>query len=554
MEAVKAAFPKVAFGKLGLVLAEGRSPRLVVDSSISGVTSSCVIPNRLLNPRISDLQACAPISLASEEWIVVSLDVRKAHRQVMISPLNQGLLSFTFQGRVFVSRTLNFGAKASSWWWGRIAGALLRLSHKLVWVAHLMFAYVDDYFGVFRADTAPVYAGLWILLFLALRVPLSWSKASWGPCARWIGWDIDLRSWTVSLPPEKLSKILEPLRALARPGATRIKVKELESLIGRLLWLTSLWRLLRPLLAPLYKIMARIPSSCVAVQPSLWQSICALVDDDCVLTRATSHASFPARARISRVANRQVLTKTDLVGHPFLKRRLWVEVRMPDHPFREINDDARKAAESWMALLADTPFIFSLRSPPVLPLVAEADAFADDLGCGLGGYVTWPSGVSRWFSLHWSASVAAEHLPLFSAPLQAHISALELLAQLLLLWCIHDTLPSCRGPLRVCLRSDNSGAEAVAEKGLSSVPALAAVLSCFMCFQRWSGLCADIEHIPGYRNDLADELSRLKGGLSPLPLADRCQPPVAHLLRPQGRALLFPPGSHWPAAFRAFAD
>ena len=29
-------------------------------------------------------------------------------------------LSFTFQGRVFVSRTLNFGAKASSWWWGRI--------------------------------------------------------------------------------------------------------------------------------------------------------------------------------------------------------------------------------------------------------------------------------------------------------------------------------------------------------------------------------------------------------------------------------------------------
>ena len=67
VEAVKAAFPKVAFGKLGLVLAEGRSPRLVVDSSISGVTSSCVIPNRLLNPRISDLQACAPISLASEE-------------------------------------------------------------------------------------------------------------------------------------------------------------------------------------------------------------------------------------------------------------------------------------------------------------------------------------------------------------------------------------------------------------------------------------------------------------------------------------------------------
>ena len=71
-----------------------------------------------------------------------------------------------------------------------------------------------------------------------------------------------------------------------------------------------------------------------------------------------------------------------------------------------------------MALLADTPFIFSLRSPSVLPSVAEADAFADDLGCGLGGCVTWSSEVSWWFFLHWSA----EHLPLFSAFAGPHIS------------------------------------------------------------------------------------------------------------------------------------
>jgi len=40
-------FQRTAVGKLGVVIAEGRSPRLVVDSSISDVTSNTVIPNHM---------------------------------------------------------------------------------------------------------------------------------------------------------------------------------------------------------------------------------------------------------------------------------------------------------------------------------------------------------------------------------------------------------------------------------------------------------------------------------------------------------------------------
>ena len=53
-------YPKTAVGKLGLVLAEGRSPHLVVDSSISNVTANTILPNHMLLPRISDVMACAP--------------------------------------------------------------------------------------------------------------------------------------------------------------------------------------------------------------------------------------------------------------------------------------------------------------------------------------------------------------------------------------------------------------------------------------------------------------------------------------------------------------
>ena len=69
------------------------------------------------------------------------------------------------------------------------------------------------------------------------------------------------------------------------------------------------------------------------------------------------------------------------------------------------------------------------------------------------------------FSMRLSAADWAKVTDLFPAPLQSHISALELLAQLLLLWCAFAALPSARGLCQAQLRCDNSGAEACAEKG-----------------------------------------------------------------------------------------
>ena len=47
--------PVSAVGKLGLVKAQDRPPRLVVDSSISGVTANTTLPNRSANPTLSSL-------------------------------------------------------------------------------------------------------------------------------------------------------------------------------------------------------------------------------------------------------------------------------------------------------------------------------------------------------------------------------------------------------------------------------------------------------------------------------------------------------------------
>ena len=232
-------FPAVAVGKLGLVLSEHRSPRLVVDSSISGVTAASKIPNHIMHPRISDVAQCAPLSLGADDWITVSFDIRKAHRQIKLALDDQALLAFNFEGRIFTSLTLNFGARASSFWWSRVAGALQRLSHHAIWVAHLLFAYVDDYLGGFNAQTAPISAGLWAFLLMCLNVPMSWNKTAWGSACVWIGWHISFASWTCELPPERVSKILEQLTELLSAGP-KVRFKTLESLLGRLLWVTVL--------------------------------------------------------------------------------------------------------------------------------------------------------------------------------------------------------------------------------------------------------------------------------------------------------------------------
>ena len=69
----------------------------------------------------------------------------------------------------------------------------------------------------------------------------------------WIGWRISLASWLISIPDTKIRKIMSQVHSLM--AQTKVPIKELQSLVRRLLWLTSAWHYLRPLLVPLYKAL-----------------------------------------------------------------------------------------------------------------------------------------------------------------------------------------------------------------------------------------------------------------------------------------------------------
>ena len=91
---------------------------------------------------------------------------------------------------------------------------------------------------------------------------------------------------------------------------------------------------------------------------------------------------------------------------------------------------------------------------------------------------------------------------------QSYIATWELLAESALLWTVQSMLPVAHRPnLHVCLRCDNAAPESAAWKGLSMARGLCHVLRQFSDMQRRFCICAHVEHVPGFLNDIADALS-----------------------------------------------
>ena len=473
-------------GKLGLVLAEGRSPRLVVDSSISMVTANTAISNRMLLPKVSDLCQAAPLrpALALENVLLLALDVSKAHRRILIHPDDRGLLCFHAGEDLYQSVTLNFGARASGWYWGRVAGLMVRLVHHLLPPTHGVFQYVDDMLLWLDACTAPIWASMVTLIFLCLRIPMSWKKAQMGFQVIWIGWSISTRTWTISIPSDKVAKITDQVsEALQSP---KISIKVLQSLVGRLLWVISAWKHLRPLLIPLYKDVAAVPVSQVGMDPVHFHTFVAGLSDELVLLSSMVHLhhSLAAGVKLVRVANQFVKPKSDLHLVYIKSRRVWVGIQDPTNPNRVLSTCFKHTLQTWKALFLATDFSLSMRPPLPVQVSATADAMADEQTAGLGGAVFLPDGRCGWFQFRIGLAEVADVWPWISSSMQKRIACWELLAQFVLSWMIDEMLPSTRGPVSVPQGTDNSATDASVSKGLTMNGPMSDILGPYFLFMR----------------------------------------------------------------------
>ena len=545
---LKQQYTHVAVGKLGVVIADGRSPRLVVDSSVSNVTANTNIPNHMMLPRISDVWRCAPSQSAVERMIQLTLDVSKAHRRILIHPDDRGLLCFHVRDELYKCITLNFGARASGWYWGRLAGFMVRASHALLDHSHALWQYVDDLLTWLDRLSAPLWSSALVILFLILGIPLSWHKAALSVQVSWIGWSICVETWTVELPKAKLLPILSQLDSLSKQD--RLQLKELQSVVGRLLWLTGAWHHLRPLLIPFYKALHHIPVTMVGVSSTVFDHLLDVIDDDLILrsSQIAQHHSLVEGTQIKRVANTFVNSRTELRQVFTKSRRVWLGIVDPTSPYRSMDDDVRGAIAAWRNVLSSTSCCMTMRPAEVMPVQATADAMANEHMAGLGGAVFFADGSCAWFQFKLHLDTVHACCPWVGANMQKHIAAWELLAQFALTFCIESRLPPGHFPVTCHQGTDNSASNATAAKGLTTTPGMAHILGQYFLFMLRVHVFPQLSHIPGHLNGLADTISRfgdLPNFLSP---SDQIEVDVPSLLCQNGIKVRNQQ-TRWPSTF-----
>ena len=258
----------VAIGKLGVARSDGRAPRLVVDSSVCGLNGRCIIPERSTLPTAKEVLRSYPLRNCQRNLMGFSLDVKAAHKRIVLHPDECGLVGFSLEGQLFFYRVTPFGAVFSAFWWARLGGLILRIFHHLIWLSHAGFLYVDDFLFFMEANMMPLSATLLCIFCQLLEIPISWKKTAMHSSIDYIGWKFNFNAGIVTIPIEKILKLRGYIEHLiSQPRTTR---KSLEKLIGLAMWVTQLFPLMRIWIHYWYHDLYTIPATHFSIDAGTW--------------------------------------------------------------------------------------------------------------------------------------------------------------------------------------------------------------------------------------------------------------------------------------------
>ena len=132
-------------------------------------------------------------------------------------------------------------------------------------------------FFFFQNRLRAVQFTLAIILLRIIGAPLSWKKLEFDKTIDWNGWTIHPNTMIAQLPSSKQEKINSLIAAVLQSPSR----KNLEKIIGILLWATSLVHHVRFLLTSLYRDLYAIPATNYSINPTEWESFLNLLNDAC---------------------------------------------------------------------------------------------------------------------------------------------------------------------------------------------------------------------------------------------------------------------------------
>ena len=548
-EAAMARWPqRTAIGKLNIVTAEGRDPRLVLDSTICNANTLCRIPEHVSLPSAMEVMRSFQEGDPFSAWQGIALDFKAAHKKVKIHPDEQGTVLFEMNDCIFHYTVCHFGAKFSAYWWARVGGLFTRLLHSLAGhLRHRAWLYVDDLLSLFLHSDFPEAACLLIALLTCLNAPISWKKAQLGHSITWCGWTFDFETEAVHLAHSKLAKLRTILQTLLHRG--KIQRKKLEAALGMLMWATTTCQHIRPYLAPLYRDLHSAVGTLKLIHPQCWQPFLDALDNSATVVAQPPGLWLPIKAKVIFAGKAPIKCKQDLPKVTAAHKGTWIRIADPLRSEVHLSSDS-KAAIRWIQQCFTHDRLRPLQRPGILACFAAADAMADDHGMGIGGWIVTATHCA-WFAESFTSEQIRCFWPQLSGSPQQYIACFETLAQLALAITAHHAMGASTWQFALPAASDNTTAEARTEKLWSTAEPLGTFLKLAAGWAARHHVELLTTHLAGEQNTWADELSRGNTSRFRHRTAERYRLPLQSFMDFTGCIALHPPEAAWPDALTA---
>ena len=541
MDEAKQRWEVTAVGKLNVVHADGKKPRLVLDSSCCNVNQRCALPETMILPTVDDVRSTLTTEDSGDSWSGLSLDIKAAHKQIRLKESDRGVVMFTFQSRVFCSRVAHFGGRFSAYWWSRLGAFLLRLLHRFLASPHKAWLYVDDL--MLWAPNTHFEDVIWctIVFLILLGTPISWNKAQVGPHITWIGWCFNLQHYSVQLVPSKVDKLQLLIQSLL--SAETVTHKQLEQVLGSLIWFTAIAKHLRPHLAAIYKNLYSPPATLFSIPAASWTAFVHCLDDSATITQPHPHFALPLQGRVVEVGHVPVQQKCDIPITPKTSKLQWVRITVPNQTHFSLTKETMWKLQWFLEILRRQVHIYPLAQPTPSILRAAADAFAEGDHFGIGGWIITAKQVV-WFSEQFTMKELRKWKPGLTKDAQKYISGFEILAQLALLITATEHILSAHMQIALPTSSDNTSAESSINRQLSTKEPSATFLQFISQWALQRNVALSVSHIAGRDNTWADDLSRNR--LQQWKAYPRFRLSLSTFFSIGRVVKLFPPGDHPP--------
>ena len=391
----------IAVGKLNIVIAEGRDPRLVLDSTVCNANTLLRIPEHVALPSAHEVMRSFQHGDAYGEWIGIALGFKAARKTVKVKHCEQGALLFEVAEQLYHYTVCHFGAKFSAYWWARLGALLTRAAHSLLGdQPHRMWLYVDDLLALLRSASCAQPICVLLAFLSCINAPVSWKKAQLSQSIVWCGWTFHFGLETLHLAQPKLQKLRQQLQALHR--SKKVSRKLLEATLGLLMWATSTCPHLRPYMAPLYRDLRSAAGTLKLIYPRTWQHFLDALDDSARVARQPPGLWLPFKAQVLQAGSQQVRSKADLPKAISAQKGVWVRIANPSRSELRLRNESKEAL-AWLHSCFARDRRRSMRQKSLLHCFAAADARADGDIIGIGGWIVTAQQCA-WFAEQWTSA------------------------------------------------------------------------------------------------------------------------------------------------------